>query len=137
LGGYCRDNHRQDNDGGLCGSLGGSILLFLLLMIALGMWRISVSFVSFNNIVSAEVESFYWVTILFSNILGTASGDFFADDSGLGYEGSAVILKTMDLESPGDRWPVRARAAKSLADLGIATGWRNLDQRFLRNQSFL
>ena len=47
---------------------------------------------SFNNIVSPKVEIFYWVTILFSNTLGTALGDFFADDSGLGYEGSAVVF---------------------------------------------
>jgi len=48
--------------------------------------------VSFNNIVSPKVEIFYWVTILFSNTLGTALGDFFADDSGLGYEGAAVVF---------------------------------------------
>jgi uncharacterized membrane-anchored protein len=61
-------------------------------MIALGAWRISVGSVSFNNIVSPKVEIFYWVTILFSNTLGTALGDFFADDSGLGYEGAAVVF---------------------------------------------
>jgi len=37
------------------------------------------------------VEMFYWVTILFSNTLGTALGDFLADDSGLGYEGGALV----------------------------------------------
>jgi uncharacterized membrane-anchored protein len=74
------------------GYVGGSILLFTLLMIALGMWRISVGSVSFKNIVSPKVEIFYWVTILFSNTLGTALGDFFADDSGLGYEGAAVVF---------------------------------------------
>jgi uncharacterized membrane-anchored protein len=74
------------------GYVGGSILLFTLLMIALGAWRISVGSVSFNNIVSPKVEIFYWVTILFSNTLGTALGDFFADDSGLGYEGAAVVF---------------------------------------------
>jgi uncharacterized membrane-anchored protein len=75
------------------GYVGGSILLFTLLMIALGMWRISVGSVSFNNIVSPKVEIFYWVTILFSNTLGTALGDFFAADSGLGYEGAAVAFR--------------------------------------------
>jgi uncharacterized membrane-anchored protein len=74
------------------GYVGGSILLFTLLMIALGAWRISVGSVSFSNIVSPKVEIFYWVTILFSNTLGTALGDFFADDSGLGYEGAAVVF---------------------------------------------
>src|ERR1700751_1812202 len=74
------------------GYVGGSILLCTLLIIALGVWRISVGFVSFNDIVSPKVEIFYWVTILFSNTLGTALGDFFADDSGLGYEGAAVAF---------------------------------------------
>jgi uncharacterized membrane-anchored protein len=48
--------------------------------------------VSFNNIVSPKVEIFYWVTILFSKTLGTGLGDFFAADSGLGYEGAAVVF---------------------------------------------
>jgi uncharacterized membrane-anchored protein len=61
-------------------------------MIALGAWRISVGAVSFNHILSPKVEIFYWVTILLSNTLGTALGDFFADDSGLGYEGTAVVF---------------------------------------------
>src|SRR5260221_9872618 len=74
------------------GYVGGSILLFTLLMIALAVWRISVGSVSFNDIVSPKVEIFYWVTILFSNTLGTALGDFFAADSGLGYEGAAVVF---------------------------------------------
>ncbi len=66
------------------GYVGGSILLFTLLMIALGVWRISVGSVSFRNIVSPKVEICYWVTILFSKTLGTALSDFFADDSGAG-----------------------------------------------------
>jgi uncharacterized membrane-anchored protein len=74
------------------GYVGGSILLFALLMITLGAWKISMGAVSFNHIVSPKVEIFYWLTILFSNTLGTALGDFFADDSGLGYEGAAVIF---------------------------------------------
>src|ERR1700731_3860079 len=74
------------------GYVGGSILLFPLLIIALGVGRLSVGSVSFNDIVSPKVEIFYWVTILFSNTLGTALGDFFAADSGLGYEGAAVVF---------------------------------------------
>lgn len=74
------------------GYVGGSIVLLTLLIIALGVWQISVGSVSFNRIASPKVEIFYWVTILFSNTLGTALGDFFADDSGLGYEGAALIF---------------------------------------------
>ena len=47
---------------------------------------------SVNNITSRKAELFNWMTILFSNTLGTALGDFFADDSGLGYEGAAVAF---------------------------------------------
>src|SRR4030088_2822104 len=48
------------------GYVGGSILLFALLMITLGAWKISMGAVSFNHIVSPKVEIFYWLTILFS-----------------------------------------------------------------------
>jgi len=74
------------------GYVGGSIILFTLLMLVLGIWRLSLGSVSFDHIVSRKVEIFYWVTILFSNTLGTALGDFFADDSGLGYEGAALVF---------------------------------------------
>jgi uncharacterized membrane-anchored protein len=74
------------------GYVGGSLILFTLLMGVLGLWRLSVGAISFNHIVSRKVEIFYWVTILFSNTLGTALGDFFADDSGLGYEGAALVF---------------------------------------------
>ncbi len=74
------------------GYIGGSILLFVMLMSVLGIWRISLGSVSVNKITSRKAELFYWTTILFSNTLGTALGDFFADDSGLGYEGSAIVF---------------------------------------------
>ena len=74
------------------GYVGGSLMLLTMLMIVLGLWRFFVGSVSFNHIASRRVETFYWVTILFSNTLGTALGDFFADDSGLGYEGAALVF---------------------------------------------
>jgi uncharacterized membrane-anchored protein len=74
------------------GYVGGSLLLLTLLMAVLGLWRFSMGSVSVNRIVSRKVEAFYWVTILFSNTLGTALGDFFADTSGLGYEGAAIVF---------------------------------------------
>ncbi len=74
------------------GYVGGSILLFLMLMGILGLWKISLGSVSVNKITSHKAELFYWTTILFSNTLGTALGDFFADDSGLGYEGAAMVF---------------------------------------------
>jgi uncharacterized membrane-anchored protein len=74
------------------GYVGGSILLLTTLIAVIALWWFSVGSVSFNNIVSPKVEIFYWATILTSNTLGTALGDFFADDSGLGYEGAAIVF---------------------------------------------
>jgi uncharacterized membrane-anchored protein len=74
------------------GYVGGSLVLLTILMTVLGLWRLSVGSVSVDRIVSHKAEMFYWVTILFSNTLGTALGDFFADDSGLGYEGAAIVF---------------------------------------------
>ncbi len=74
------------------GYVGGSLILFAILITVLGFWRFSVGSVSVDNITLPKVEVFYWVTILFSNTLGTALGDFLADSSGLGYEGGALVF---------------------------------------------
>jgi uncharacterized membrane-anchored protein len=73
------------------GYTGGSIILFALVMLSLAAWRFSVGTVSVKAIDTQKAETFYWVTILFSNTLGTALGDFLAD-SGPGYEGGALIF---------------------------------------------
>jgi uncharacterized membrane-anchored protein len=74
------------------GYVGGSLILFALVMIVLGAWRLAAGSVSVTRITSPKVEIFYWVTILISNTLGTALGDFLADDSGLGFEGAALVF---------------------------------------------
>jgi uncharacterized membrane-anchored protein len=74
------------------GYVGGSLILFAILMLVLGLWRFSMGSVSIANITSPKVEIFYWTAILFSNTLGTALGDLLADDSGLGYEGGALVF---------------------------------------------
>jgi uncharacterized membrane-anchored protein len=74
------------------GYVGGSLILLVLLLATLAIWRLSLGSVSVNHIATPKVEIFYWVTILFSNTLGTALGDFFADDSGLGYDGAALVF---------------------------------------------
>ena len=71
---------------------GGSLLLFILLMASLGVWYRSAGSVSVKTIVSPKVEMFYWGTILFSQTLGTALGDWMADTNGLGYEGGALVF---------------------------------------------
>jgi uncharacterized membrane-anchored protein len=57
------------------GYVGGSLILFAILMLVLGLWRFSMGSVSIANITSPKVEIFYWTAILFSNTLGTALGD--------------------------------------------------------------
>ena len=71
---------------------GGVIILSSLLFLTLAAWRLTQKKITFKNIRATKVEIFYWLTILFSNTLGTALGDYFADDSGYGYEGSALIF---------------------------------------------
>jgi uncharacterized membrane-anchored protein len=74
------------------GYVGGSLILFALLMAVLGAWWRTVGTVSVDAITTPKAEAFYWVTILASNTLGTALGDFLADDSGLGFEGGALVF---------------------------------------------
>jgi uncharacterized membrane-anchored protein len=74
------------------GYVGGSTILAILLILVLALWRLVIGTVSVNNITSPKAETFYWTAILFSNTLGTALGDFLADDSGLGYAGSAIVF---------------------------------------------
>ena len=74
------------------GYVGGSSILFLLLMGTLGLWYWSLGSVSVQTVTSPKVEMFYWVTIMFSQTLGTALGDFLADTGGLGYEGGALVF---------------------------------------------
>lgn len=73
------------------GYLGGSLILFGLVIAVLAVWRMAIGSVSVNVITEPKVEAFYWATILFSNTLGTALGDWVAD-SGPGYEGGALIF---------------------------------------------
>lgn len=74
------------------GYLGGSTLLALLLLVSLGLWYRATGSVSVNSIRSKEAEMFYWATIMFSQTLGTALGDWMADSTGLGYRGGAVVF---------------------------------------------
>lgn len=74
------------------GYIGGSLCLLTLLAAVLAAWRFSQGSVSVNRITSPTAEGFYWATIFASNTLGTALGDFLADDTGLGYEGGAIVF---------------------------------------------
>jgi uncharacterized membrane-anchored protein len=74
------------------GYLGGSTLLLICVLGALGLWYRSQGTVSVAAIHSPTAESYYWATITFSQTLGTALGDWMADDTGLGYLGGALVF---------------------------------------------
>lgn len=74
------------------GYAGGSSLLLIMLMASLAIWYRSLGSVSVVSISSTRAEVFYWVTIMFSQTLGTALGDWTADTAGLGYEGGAMVF---------------------------------------------
>jgi uncharacterized membrane-anchored protein len=70
---------------------GGSILLLACVLAALAAWYWSEGSVSVNAVATPRIEAFYWITITFSQTLGTALGDW-AADSGLGYGGGALVF---------------------------------------------
>lgn len=74
------------------GYAGGSALLLALLALTLLAWQRRLGSVSVSRIESRPAEAFYWLTILCSQTLGTALGDWTADTEGLGYGASAVIF---------------------------------------------
>lgn len=74
------------------GYAGGSALLFVLLMASLFTWKKAMGTVSVDSISNPKSETFYWVTIMFSQTLGTALGDWTADSAGLGYLGGVAIF---------------------------------------------
>jgi uncharacterized membrane-anchored protein len=74
------------------GYAGGASILFALLAGSLLLWHRTLGSVSIDRINSPKAEIFYWVTIMFSQTLGTALGDWTADSAGLGYGGSAIVF---------------------------------------------
>jgi uncharacterized membrane-anchored protein len=69
-----------------------SIILFCGVLLVLVVWRRVTGTIEFENITTRKNEVFYWVTILVSNTLGTALGDFIATSAGLGFERGAVVF---------------------------------------------
>ncbi len=74
------------------GYAGGSSILLVCLLVALGIWHRTQGSVSIATVQTPQVEIFYWITITFSQTLGTALGDWAADTAGLGYEGGALLF---------------------------------------------
>jgi uncharacterized membrane-anchored protein len=73
----------------------GSAILVTLLIAVLALWQWSLKSLSVTDITTRKGELFYWTAILFSNTLGTALGDFLADDSGLGFLGGAMLVGSL------------------------------------------
>jgi len=76
------------------GYAGGSVLLLALLLGSLFWWNKSLGSVSVESVSEPKAELFYWMTIMFSQTLGTALGDWTADSVGLGlgYTGAATVF---------------------------------------------
>lgn len=77
------------------GYAGGSTLLIALLLGTLFIWHRTLDSVSVSTISSPKAEMFYWVTIMFSQTLGTALGDWTASTAGFGYTGAAMVFGTL------------------------------------------
>jgi uncharacterized membrane-anchored protein len=69
-------------------------LLGLVILVLVG-WRLSTGSIAVDPITTRKNEAFYWVTILVSNTLGTALGDFVATDTGLGFEKGALLFSAL------------------------------------------
>ena len=74
------------------GYAGGSTILLNLVLLSLLIWRWTMGSVSIDAVNTPKVEIFYWVTIMFSQTLGTALGDWVADTNEMGYVGAAAIF---------------------------------------------
>jgi uncharacterized membrane-anchored protein len=101
------------------GYTGGSLLLLSCLIAVLGLWYWSTGSISVETVSTPKVETFYWAAITFSQTLGTALGDWIADDTGLGYEGGALVF------------------GAGLAGLAAAYYWTNLSRVFLFWAAFI
>ena len=74
------------------GYAGGSALLLACVLAVLWLWYRAEGTVSVNTVNTPRIEAYYWATITFSQTLGTALGDWMADDTGLGYTGAALVF---------------------------------------------
>lgn len=73
----------------------GSAILVAALVGILALWRYTTGSLSVEHVKTRRAELFYWFAILISNTLGTALGDFLADDSGFGFLGGALLIGAM------------------------------------------
>jgi len=74
------------------GYAGGSSILLLMLLASLWIWKRTLGSVAVDSVNSPKSEMFYWLTIMCSQTLGTALGDWTADTEGLGYGGGVIVF---------------------------------------------
>ena len=74
------------------GYTGGSSILLACVLCSLATWYFTLGSINVQTVATPKVEIFYWVTITFSQTLGTALGDWMADSTGLGYDGGALVF---------------------------------------------
>jgi uncharacterized membrane-anchored protein len=87
------------------GYVKSSLLLFCGVLAILALWRRVTGRIEFQNIATRTEEVFYWLTIVVSNTLGTALGDFVATTTGLGFEGGALVFGALlALVAAAHRW---------------------------------
>ena len=77
------------------GYAGGTTILLILLFSSLFIWYRTLGSIAVDTVSTPKSEMFYWVTIMFSQTLGTALGDWTADTAGLGYSGGAILFGAM------------------------------------------
>jgi uncharacterized membrane-anchored protein len=79
------------------GYAGGTTILLLCLVGSLLVWHRTLGTISVNTIFTRKAEVFYWVTIMFSQTLGTALGDWTADTAGIGFAGGTILFSVLIL----------------------------------------
>ncbi len=77
------------------GYTGGSAILLVCVVASLLIWRITTGSISIETVNTPKVEMFYWATIMFSQTLGTALGDWVADTKDMGYLGAAAVFGSL------------------------------------------
>jgi len=73
----------------------GSVLLITALLITLALWYKKEKSINVEYITKPKIEIYYWIAFLIANTLGTAAGDFVADDMGLGFVSSAIVISVL------------------------------------------
>lgn len=77
------------------GYIKSSVIEFLLVLVVLFIWHRSTGSIGVDRITTRKNEIFYWLTILVSNTLGTALGDYVATDAGLGFQRGALVFAAL------------------------------------------